>query len=107
MSDARTLQRAAFQHYANDRFEEAVAGYRQAITADPELAIAWNGLSMALARLGDLDGAVEAARRLIDLEPNDALSHTNLSRLLQQQGHIPEAEEAAAVAMRLSMQSDD
>jgi len=103
MSDARALYREGFSRYAEGQVDEAVALYRQALEADPALAIAWNGLSMALAQQGNLDEGIEAARRLVELEPDDPLSHTNLSRLLQQKGLIPEAEEARAVAMRLQM----
>ncbi|MDJ0787820.1 MAG: tetratricopeptide repeat protein [Myxococcota bacterium] len=106
MSDARSVYKAAFQHFANDRFEEAAAGYREAIDLDGGLAIAWNGLSMVLARLGDLEGAIEAGKKLVELEPDDPLSHTNLSRLYQQNGMIPEAEDEAAKAMQLSMNRD-
>jgi superkiller protein 3 len=103
MDDARALYREGFQHFANDRVDEAIACYERAIEANPELAIAWNGLSMAFRQKGDLDRAIEAARRLIELEPDDALSHTNLSILLQSKGMIPEAEEAMATATRLQM----
>jgi len=101
MTDARALYREGFQHFANDRFDEAVAKYREALEADPELAIAWNGISMALRAQGDLDGALEAARKLVELEPEDPLSHTNLSILYQMKGMIPEAEEAKARASQL------
>jgi tetratricopeptide (TPR) repeat protein len=104
MSEARSTYKAAFQHFAKGEVEQAIAGYREAIALDPELAIAWNGLSMALAQQGNLDEAIDAARRLVELEPEDALSHTNLSRLLQQKGLIPEAEDAMAAATRLQMQ---
>jgi len=103
MSDARSLQKQAFAHFASDELDEAVSVYREALALDPGLAIAWNGLSMALAKRGDLDQAIEAARKLIELEPEDPLSHTNLSRFLMQKGLIPEAEEERAVAMRLQM----
>jgi superkiller protein 3 len=103
MDDARALYREGFQHFANDRVDEAIACYERAIEANPELAIAWNGLSMAFRQKGELDRAIEAARRLIELEPDDALSHTNLSILLQNKGMIPEAEEAMATATRLQM----
>jgi superkiller protein 3 len=103
MDDARALYREGFQHFANDRVDEAIACYERAIEANPELAIAWNGLSMAFRQKGELDPAIEAARRLIELEPDDALSHTNLSILLQNKGMIPEAEEAMATATRLQM----
>lgn len=105
MSEARSVYREAFQHFAKGELEEAIAGYQRAIELDDNLAIAWNGLSMALAQQGNLDEAIDAARRLIELEPDDPLSHTNLSRLLQQKGLIPEAEDAMAEATRLQMNS--
>ena len=109
MSDARALYKEGFSHFARGELEEAIDLYRRAIEADAHLAIAWNGLSMALAQQGDLEGGISAARRLIELEPADPLSHTNLSRLLMQAGRIPEAEDAKAAAMRLQMsqQSSD
>lgn len=107
MSNAREHYRAGFQHFAQGRLEEAVACYRQAIEADPDLAIAWNGLSMALQRSGDLEAAIEAARRLVELEPDDPLSHTNLSILYQAAGRIPEAEDEMAVAGRLQAGPQD
>lgn len=104
MPDARTIYREGFQHYVKGELDEAVARYREALGLDDSLALAWNGLSMALGRQGQLDEAIEAAHRLIDLEPDDPLSHTNLSRLLQQKGLIPEAEDERAIAMNLQMQ---
>jgi tetratricopeptide (TPR) repeat protein len=103
MSDARSVYRQAFQHFAKGELEPAIAGYQRAIEIDGELAIAWNGLSMALAQQGNLDEAIDAARRLVELEPDDPLSHTNLSRLLQKKGLIPEAEAAMAAATQLQM----
>jgi Flp pilus assembly protein TadD len=106
MSEARSLHKEAFDHFVNDRLEEAVATYRRAIEADPQLAIAWNGLAMALAQQEDLDGAIEAAERLVELEPDDALGHTSLSMFYMRKGMIPEAEEEKAIATRLSMRSN-
>ena len=103
MSEARAIAREAFSHFAKKEHDEAIRLYRLALDADDRFAIAWNGLSMALAQQGKLDEAIEAAHRLVALEPEDPLSHTNLSRLLQQKGLVPEAEEAMAVATRLQM----
>jgi Flp pilus assembly protein TadD len=103
MTDARALYKEGFDHFANDRPEQAVDCYRRAIEANPELAIAWNGLAMALSQLGDLDGAIEAGRRLVELEPDDPLSHTSLSMFYQRKGMIPEAEDEKAIATRLGM----
>ncbi len=106
MTDARPIYSEGFQHFANDRLDEAIACYRRALEASPELAIAWNGLSMAYRQKGELDDAIEAARKLIELEPDDPLSHTNLSILFQNKGMIPEAEDESAIAMRLQMKAD-
>ena len=106
MSNARALYKQGFAHFAKGEHSEAIRLYREAIEADGALPIAWNGLSMALAKAGDLEAAIEAAKRLVELEPDDPLSHTNLSRLYQQNGMIPEAEDASGVAMRLQMKAD-
>ncbi len=103
MSDAKSSYQEGFQHFANDRLDEAIACYQRAVESDPTLAIAWNGLSMAHRQRGDLDAAIEAGRRLVELEPNDPLSHTNLSILYQRKGMIQEAEDEAALATRLQM----
>lgn len=105
MSDARALYKQGFGHFARGEHAEAIRLYREAIDSQADLAIAWNGLSLALAKSGDLDAAIDAARKLIELEPDDPLSHTNLSRFYQQKGMIPEAEDERAVAMRLQMRN--
>jgi len=107
VSEAHAIAREAFGHFAKKDFPQAIALYRQALEQDEGLAIAWNGLSMALAQAGDLDAAIEAARKLVEIEPDDPLSHTNLSRLYQQNGLIEEAEKASAVAMQLQMRRPD
>ncbi len=102
-AEAKALYRRGFEHFANDRHDEAIALYEQALNLDPALAIAWNGLSLAHRQKGDLEAAIVAGRRLIELEPDDALSHTNLSILYQRRGMIPEAEEEKAIAMQIQM----
>ncbi len=106
MSEARALYKEAFGHYVAGEISEAIAGYRKAIEADDKLAIAWNGLAMALDKQGDLDGAIEAGKTLVALEPDDVLAHTSLSRLFQRKGMIPEAEDEQALAARLQMKQN-
>ena len=103
MSGARELYKQGFSCFAEGEIDEAIALYERVTEADGKLAIAWNALSIALARRGDLDAAIEAAHRLIELEPDDPLSHTNLSRFLQQKGLVPEAEAEMAKATQLEM----
>jgi Flp pilus assembly protein TadD len=106
MSDARALYREAFKHFAENRIDEAIDCYRRAVDAEPNLAIAWNGLSMTLKRKGDLDGAIEAGLKVVELEPDDPLGHTNLSILYQAKGMIQEAEDEKALAMQLQMKAE-
>jgi len=102
---ALQLAREALRQLANDHTARAIALYERALEADAELALAWNGLSVAWRITGDLDRAIEAARRLAELAPDDPLSHTNLSILYQSKGMIPEAEDEKALAMRLQLRS--
>ena len=104
-SRAKTLYKEGFGLFAKGEIAQAIARYREAIAVAPTLAIAWNGLSLALAKQGDLDAAIEAAEKLVELEPDEPLSHTNLSRILMQKGLIPEAEDAKARAMGLQMRA--
>jgi len=105
MSNARAIQREAFQSFVAGRLDEAVAGYQRALALDPQLAIAWNGLAMVLERKGDLDGAIAAAERLAQLDPDDALAHTSLSRFYQRKGLIQRAEDEKALATQLAMKA--
>ncbi len=103
MSEARTHYKAGIDHFAHGRTAEAIEAYRNAIALNEGLAMAWNGLAMALAKQGDLDAAIEAARRYIELDPDEPLAHTSLSMLYQQNGMIPEAEAEKALSMQLQM----
>ena len=105
MSDARAIYKDGFQLFVDGSTADAISKYREALAIDPKLAIAWNGLSMALRKQGMLDDAVAAAKTLIELEPDDPLSHTNLSIILQMKGMIDEAEDAKAQAMQLEMKA--
>jgi Flp pilus assembly protein TadD len=106
MPDARALYREGFQHFAENRIDEAIDCYQRAVDAEPDLAIAWNGLSMTLKRKGDLDGAIEAGLKIVELEPDDPLSHTNLSILYQAKDMIQEAEDEKALAMQLQLKAE-
>jgi tetratricopeptide (TPR) repeat protein len=104
---ARSVYKEGFSLFVQGKIDEAIARYRDALAIDASLSIAWNGLSVALAKQGDLETAIEAAEKLVELEPDDPLSHTNLSRILMQKGLIPEAEDAKARAMGLQMRQSN
>ena len=107
ISQAKSTYKEGFSLFVKGQVDDAIALYREAIALDDKLSIAWNGLSMALAKKGDLEAAIGAAEKLVDLEPDDPLSHTSLSRILMQKGLIPEAEDARARAMGLQMRQQD
>jgi tetratricopeptide (TPR) repeat protein len=101
MADVKTLYKEAFRHFADGRVSEAIAGYRRVLEIDPKFALAYQALSEAHARSGDLDAAIDAIQHAIQMDPEESLYHTSLSRFLQRQGKIPEAEAAAAAAHQL------
>ena len=105
MSEARTHYKAGLEHFAHGRTEEAIASYRKAIDLNAAMAMAWNGLAMALAKHGEMEAAIEAARRYVELDPDEPLAHTTLSMLYQQAGMIPEAEAEKALSMQLQMKA--
>jgi tetratricopeptide (TPR) repeat protein len=103
MSEARTHYKAGIEHFAAGRTDGAIESYRKALALNDAMAMAWNGLAMALAKQGDLDAALEAAHRYVELDPDEPLAHTSLSMLYQQKGMIPEAEQEKAISMQLQM----
>ena len=76
----------------------AAAEYQAALRMDPNNTLALNGLGMALARAGNLDGAIEEYRRALasiaadhgrsDLTPEIATVHDNLGVALQKKGDL-------------------
>ena len=87
--------------YVEDRLDEAVAAYREALREDPGYADCLHALAMALAQQGKLDEAIEVGKKLIEVSPEDELAYTSLSIFYQRKGMIPEAEEIGARARTL------
>lgn len=71
----------------------------------PDHAQAWNGLGIALQRLGAVDEAETAWRRALALLPDDANLHTNLGLLLAERGALAEAEQHQRRAVALAPDS--
>ena len=92
MADKWDLFDRAVDLVAEEKLDDAVKTYEEAIALDPDFADAWQGLALALNELGRHEQAIEAGKRLCELTPDDVLAHTTLSRLYQAAGMIPEAE---------------
>lgn len=95
---AEDLYYDAIERLADGRAAEAVAGFRAAIGARPDLLDARHGLILALDATGEVDEGIAAALALIADEPDDVLAYTSLSILYQHAGKVPEAEAASAKA---------
>ena len=101
MPDKEELYDEAIDLYADQKYDEAIAVYNQALEVDPTFADAVHGLIMCYQAKGDLDAAIELTKRHIEQEPEDILAFTNLSMFYQKKGMIKEAEAAGAEARRL------
>jgi tetratricopeptide (TPR) repeat protein len=101
MPDKEELYDEAIDLYADQKYDEAIAVYNQALALDPKFTDAVHGLAMCHQAKGDLEGAIELTKRYIEQEPEDILAFTNLSMFYQKKGMIKEAEAAGAEARRL------
>ena len=101
MTDKEDLYDQAVDLYADDKLDEAIALYDQALVLDPQYTDAVHGLAMCYQAKGDLDTAIELTKRYIAAEPEDILAFTNLSMFYQKKNLIKEAEAAGAEARRL------
>ena len=101
MPDKEDLCDEAVDLFADDKFDEAIELYKQALEIDPKFADATHGLALCYKAKGDLDTAIEVTNEYVKHEPEDILAFTNLSMFYQQKGMIKEAEAAGAEARRL------
>ncbi len=81
----------AHAHARAGRWEEAVAGYREAVRRHPDYADAHNDLGAALGRLGRTEEALHHHRRARELKPADHQVMQNLALALEAAGRPAEA----------------
>jgi Flp pilus assembly protein TadD len=82
----------------NGQLEEAAAKLHEALTLDPDYALAHSALAIIYTRLKRHDEAIKHGLKVCELEPNDSFSFTAMSVTYQRAGKIYEAEEAMARA---------
>ena len=82
----------AVNAFGDEKLDESIEHYKQALELDPKYQDALHGLGMALFNRGRIDEAISTAKRLIEIDQDDILAHTSLSMFYQSQGRIEEAE---------------
>ena len=96
----------AVNAFGDDKLDEAIQQYQEALKLDPNYQDALHGLGMALFNRGHVDMAIAAAKKLIEIDPDDILAHTSLSMFYQSQGRIEEAEKEGNAARILGWKQD-
>jgi superkiller protein 3 len=83
------------------KLAEALAEFRQAVTADPTYAAAWRNLGFALDKAGQLDEAVTAYQKAVALEP-EVNAYNNLGVLYDKKERYADAIQEFEKALKLS-----
>jgi hypothetical protein len=73
------------------RFAEAAACFRQSLQFNPNYADAYNNLGTALAKLGDLQGALASFQKGVQLAPGFADAYFNMGLMFAGTGHMDRA----------------
>jgi Flp pilus assembly protein TadD len=84
-----------------NRFDDAIRQFEEAVSANPGFANGYNNLGGALRSKGDSEGAARAFREAVRLRPNVAEWHFNLGVVLGKQGNLAEAVSEFQAAVRL------
>ncbi len=84
--------------------EQALASYGVAAKRDPRTPVPLVNMSMAYARLADMQNAEKSLRKALKLDPRNAAAHLNLGLLLAEQKKIKEAEEHLRLAYKYDPQ---
>ena len=95
------LYNQGMEFFAENKLEEAIASYREALDQDSCYADALHALAMTYAHQENFDQAIEIGKKLVEVAPGDELAYTRLSIFYQQKGMIAEAEQVAAQARTL------
>src|SRR5436190_16152064 len=96
----------AVNAFGDDKLDEAIDKYKEALSIDPAYQDALHGLGMALFNRGRVDEAIATAKKLIEIDQDDVLAHTSLSMFYQSQNRIEEAEKEGNAAKILGWKQE-
>ncbi len=90
-AEAKAHHRRGLDAMAQDKVEEAIASYRQALLRDPDYAKAHNNLGVALRARGEHEAALASFGRAIELDPGYAKAYNNLGTVQRLRGELKAA----------------
>lgn len=85
-NSARIHTELGAEYFRSGRYETALEEFNMAISKSPSYALAYNGLGLVQAVLGDKAKADASFQRAIQLQPNNSESHNNYGRFLCDNG---------------------
>lgn len=91
----------ALIHVEEGDLERGIALLHETVAAQPEFAVAWLNLGLALGRASRFAEAAEAFERAVALAPEQPEPHRRLADALSQLGRLEEAAGAYRAALRL------
>lgn len=77
---------------AEDRYDAARISFEKALDMNPNDAVVWGNLGVALTRLESYDKALAAYTKAIELDPKEPVTVAEIGSLLYRMGRYPEAE---------------
>ena len=94
-------------YFQQDRFDEALAEYKKAVTLHPKFRRAWRNIGMVHVRQGQLEQAIPALTTVIELGGNDAVTYGLLATAYNTAGNYLSAESAYHMAILLDPSAID
>ena len=106
MNAAFELYKQGHRLYGQNRFDEAIAAYREALAVRPDWSDCLQALGMAQMHKGELEAALATMLRATELTPEDPFAFTNLSMIYVRMQRIDDAEKAQATAKMLAWKEE-
>jgi len=91
-ANATQLSQEGWQLWQNQRLEEALAKFQQAVQLAPDDADAWNGVGWASFNSGKTQEGEKAFQKVIKLRPNHPAALNGLGQIYLSQGKFDQAE---------------
>lgn len=100
IESARVHTELGAEYLRLKRYEVALEEFHTAIERSPSYALAYNGLGLVNAALGDTKGAEAAFQQAIALQPTNSESRNNYGRFLCDQGQYEASQKEFLLALK-------